>query len=334
MADSQLNGAERGVQQSFMKLHFFNELIVFTTLLAVYQPIRALPALRPSPPAQTAIGYRPVELGVAAGPLRLAGAWKMTVSEPRFRGISGLAIDGDRFIAVTDRGAVVRFDKPGGGHARAWLADLRDGPGPWGRKWSRDAESLTADPMGQGWWVGYEQNHSLWLYNPSFERASAHIDLRPDDWPNNSGAEGLIAEGNRLLVAAENGREAMRAGNGVIERLSLDGGGDIADAALAPDGSAWLLLRSNGLKGLTQSIAPLIRTKSGYAAGPAWPVPKGTFDNYEGMAIERKSGGGLRFWLVTDDGHRILARTLLVALDYVPPAGHDKSPATSAGPSK
>jgi len=29
-------------------------------------------------------------------------------------------------------------------------------------------------------------------------------------------------------------------------------------------------------------------------------------------------GGGWRFWLVTDDGHRFKARTLLVALDLEP----------------
>jgi hypothetical protein len=334
MPDSRLNEAERSVQLPFRNPQIFNGLVVFATLLAVYQPIRALPARRTSPPATLALGYRPVELDTVAGPLRLAGAWKMTVADPRFGGISGLAIDRGSFVAVSDRGSVMRFDRPGGGRARAWLADLRDGPGPWGRKWSRDAESLAADPKGLGWWVGYEQNHSLWLYSPSFERALANIDLRRDDWWNNSGAEGLIAEGNRLLVVAENGREAMLAGNGALERLTLDGEGEVADAARAPDGKAWLLLRSKGMNGITQSIAPLTRTMSGYGTGDAWPVPKGAFDNYEGMAIERRSGGGLRFWLVTDDGHRIMARTLLVALDYVPPARYGKGPATSAGPSK
>jgi hypothetical protein len=49
------------------------------------------------------------------------------------------------------------------------------------------------------------------------------------------------------------------------------------------------------------------------------------------MAIEARAEGGWRFWLVTDDGHRIMARTLLVALDYIPPPRHDKSPATGAG---
>ena len=76
-------------------------------------------------------------------------------------------------------------------------------------------------------------------------------------------------------------------------------------------------------------------TAKGYRVLTALPLPKDAFDNYEGMAIEPRAGGGLRFWLITDDGHRILARTLLVALDYVPadttkarrpPAGSSEKP--------
>src|SRR4029453_11940051 len=154
-----------------------------------------------------------------------------------------------------------------------------------------------------------------------------------DDWWSNRGAEGLLAGGKQLLVTAENGREAMRVGTSGIERMRLDAGADVAEAARAPDGSAWLLLRSKRPQGIAQAIAPLIQTKSGYRAGPAWAVPKDLFDNYEGMAIEARPGGGWRFWLVTDNGHRIMARNLLVALDYVPPR-RDKSPAPGAGPSK
>ena len=59
----------------------------------------------------------------------------------------------------------------------------------------------------------------------------------------------------------------------------------------------------------------------------------GGLDNYEGIAIARLPDGRWRFWLITDDGHRFMARTLLVALDYES-AAHSKSPATSAGPSR
>jgi len=152
-------------------------------------------------------------------------------------------------------------------------------------------------------------------------------------WPDNRGAEGLLAEGDRLLVAAENGQDAVEAGPDGTKRSALNAGSEVADAARAPDGSSWLLLRSKGVNGISQSIAPLLRDGQNYRVGPGWPLPKDAFDNFEGMAIERLANGNWRFWLVTDDGHRVMARTLLVALDFAPPA-HNKSPATSAGPSK
>ena len=258
----------------------------------------------------------------------------MRTHDPRLHGLSALAIDRRRFLAVTDLGAVVRFDPPTATQPAATLQDLRIGPGPFGKKWARDAESLARDPQGRGWWVGYEQSHSLWLYGDDFLHALASSDLHRPDWWNNRGAEGLIAEASGLLVLAENGREAMPVQDKRIDRIKLDAGADVADAARAPDGSAWLLLRSKGLYGISQSIARLSRTSYGYGAGPAWPVPKDFFDNYEGMAIERLASGDLRFWLVSDDGHRIMARTLLVALDYAPPARHDKSPAHHTGLSR
>lgn len=307
---------------------------MLTAVAVCYLPIRALPARPASPPATVALSYEPVELAAVAGPLQLAGAWEVRIADPRFGGISSLTIDRGRFLAVSDRGSVSRFDLPGAPFAQAWVADLRDGPGPWGRKWARDAESLAADPFGRGWWVGYEQNHSVWLYDRDFTRALAGIDLNRRDWWNNRGAEGLLANGRRLLIVAENGREVMLVRGSRFERKALDAGADVAEAARAPDGTAWLLLRSKSLKGISQSIAPLVPTKNGYRAGTTWPLPKGAFDNFEGMAIEPRPDGGWRFWLISDDGHRIMARTLLVALDYLPPSGHDKSPARGTGLSR
>ena len=95
-----------------------------------------------------------------------------------------------------------------------------------------------------------------------------------------------------------------------------------------------MLLRKKGLKGIAQSIAPLVKTHDGYLVGPGWAVPKGAFDNYEGMAIEAREDRGWRFWLISDDGHRIMARTLLVALDLNLPVRHKKSPARRTGLSK
>jgi hypothetical protein len=325
MPDSLLNGAEQALQQSFRKILSFNGLLMSAAVLAAYRPMHALPDRRARPDVVVPVRYDPVSLPAPRAPLVLAGAWVMKADDPRFGGISSLTFERGRFLAVSDLGAVVSFDPPSAHLPKARLQDLTIGPGPFGKKWTRDAESLAGDPLGRGWWVGYEQHHSLWLYDHDFKRALAAIDLHQSGWRDNRGAEGLLPKQGTLLVIAENGRDAIEVRPHGIKRADLKVGADVADAARAPDGSDWLLLRTKSLKGLSQSIAPLLKDGAGYRAGPPWPLPKGSFDNYEGLAIAPLPNGSWRFWLVTDDGHRVMARTLLVALDLSAPPGKRKA---------
>jgi hypothetical protein len=334
IADSRLNRAERALQHSFMKSPVFNGLLMAVFVLLAYWPLHRLPDRMALPAKELPLRYRPVSLPAAQAPLRFAGAWEVDASDPRFGGLSALAMDRGRFLAVSDLGAAVWFDPPFRHDPGAQLRDLGDGPGPFGKKWSRDAESLARDPRGRGWWVGYEQRHSLWLYDDSFLTSLANINLQGVNWRDNRGAEGLIVHNGQLLVLAENGRDAVLIEVSGPRSLKLHSNADVAEAARAPDGSAWLLLREKSLGGITQWIAPLLETRDGYIAGPGWPVPKAAFDNYEGMAIEPRPDGGWRFWLVTDDGHRIMARTLLVALDLDLPVRNGKGPARRTEPSK
>ena len=332
MADSRLNEAEHRVQPAFMKSRLFNGLIVGFSIIAAFAALHELPERHIRPAVVLPLHYAPVSLPPATPPLRLAGAWAMEVGDKRFGGLSALVAGGDRFIAVSDLGAVANFDPPTVARPMIRLSDLQQGPGDPGKKRWRDAESIVRDPRERGWWVGYEQRHSLWLYDQVFERAIAAVELPELGWGDNRGAEALLAAGDSLLALGENGRDAIRVGTGQPELLKLYADTQIADAARAPDGSSWVLLRSKGRDGIIQSIAPLRRTQDGYRVGPGWPVPKAAFDNYEGLAISALADGGWRFWLVTDDGHRFMARTLLVALDLdVPDRGHDKSPARRTG---
>ena len=318
MPDSRLNEPERGLQHSFRKSPVFNGLMMGFLLacgvLALYLPIRALPDRHQLPPRQVELHFQPVRLPAATGPLRVAGAWVMTADDRRLAGLSALAIDDGRFLALSDLGAAIRFDPPSKSRPRAMVADLLDGPGPTGKKTSRDAELVALDPRGRGWWVGFEQRHSIWLYDRQFKMAEAAIPILRN-WPDNRGIEGLIADGDGLLALAENGREAIRVDADGLHVMGLDTASEVADAARAPDGGAWLLLRTQGRDGIGQAIAPLIHSGGEYRIGDALPLPKAAFDNFEGMAIAPRPGGGWRFWLVTDDGHRFKARTLLVALD-------------------
>ena len=334
MPDSRLNGAERALQQSFRKIFIFNGLLMAVFVALAYLPIRALPDRNERPATVVALGFEPVELPPVQAPLHLAGAWVAVAADPRFAGLSGLAIDQGRFLAVSDLGAVVRFDLPTARQPKAELQDLRIGPGRFGKKKSRDAESLARDPHGRGWWVGYEQQHSLWFYGPMFDRALASIDLRGTNWRANRGAEGLLMRQGRLLVVAENGSDAVRVDGSRPKLLKLYSRAEVADAARAPDGSDWVLTRSEGLNGIEQVIAPVVETHDGFLVGRGWPLPKDAFDNFEGMAIEPRPDGRWRFWLISDDGHRVMARTLLIALDLDRPARHDKGPAPGTEPSQ
>ena len=334
MPDSQLNGAERALQHSFMKSVVFNGLLVALPVALVFLLIRALPDREPLGSVSQQLTFHPVDLAPVRGPLRLAGAWELQADDRRFGGLSALALEGGTFVAVSDWGAIARFQPPASGRQTITLSDLRDGPGPFGKKWARDAESLVHDPQGRGWWIGYEHVHSLWLYNGGLNRALAHIDLHRPDWGDNSGAEGLLVSDGNLLVLGQNGRAAIRINGGKPVNLKLHTNAEVAEAARAPDGSGWVLLREIGAGGITQSVAPLERTHDGYRVGPAWPVPKGALDNFEGMAIQARPDGRWRFWLITDDDFRSSARNLLVALDLDLPVRHDKSPAPGAGLSK
>lgn len=323
------------MQQSFRKFNVFNGLLMGVIVLAAFAPIHRLPDRKPVPVITVTLTYRAVKLSSVEAPLRLAGAWEMEASDPRLGGLSALAAERGRFLAVSDLGAVVRFDPPTVPSPQASLLDLRDGPGRFGKKSSRDAESLVRDPRGRGWWVGYEQQHSLWLYDDRFSRALERVNLPRLGWANNRGAEGLLVRDGALLVLAENGRDALSIKQAASSRLKLHSGAEVADAARGPDGSGWVLLREKGPGGIKQSVGALQKTHDGYLIETLWPLPKAAFDNYEGLAITSLPDGRWRFWLVTDDGHRFQARTLLVALDLeLPIARHDKSPAEVAGLSK
>ena len=315
MPDSRLNEAEHHVQQSFMKSRFFSSLLIGGAVLAVYLPMRDLPDRRLRPPATTTMRYETVKLSPVRGPLRLAGAWRAEARDRRFGGLSALAIDQGGFVAVSDLGAAIRFDPPSAASPTVRIVDLGDGPGDPRFRTSRDAESLARDRSGAGWWVGFEQRHSLWRYDDEFAHGAIVAALDRPDWKRNRGIEAILVEGDSLLLAAENGREAVRIDRRGIARIAWSVGMEVADAATAPDGTQWLLLRGKGLRGISQAIAPLVRSATGYRIGALWAVPKAPLDNYEGMVIAARPGGGWRIWLVTDDGHRIFARTLLVALD-------------------
>lgn len=301
------------MQRLFRKSLPFNGLLLAGLILAGFGAIRRLPAIAALPPATVAIAYRPVAVPVADSDFSVAGAWVLDGEDRRLQGLSGLAMHGERLASVSDLGAGLLFDPPSGSGPRASIADLRDGPAAFGSKKNRDAEAIVSDGAG-GWFVAFENHHSVWRYTGDFAHGRQWQAIDRPQWRANVGVEALLPGPKGPTPIAQSGREMLRPGSGGWTSVRVDWGWQVADAAVAPDGSTWLLLRSVTFGGFDEAIAPLVQEGGKYRLGPIKRFPKRAFDNFEGMAIAPISSGW-RFWLVSDDGHYLWPHTVLMALE-------------------
>jgi len=317
MPDSRFQQAERGVQQLFSKTSLFSYLAIVTLLLAIHCWLRSMPDRSEAPERSAAVLFTPIRYDPAGfAPLRLAGAWQVAVDDPRFGGVSALAIDGDQLLAITDSGAVIRLPKPGT-EGRAIVRDLPAGPGNSSFKSNRDSEALARDPQGQGWWVAFERWNQVWLFDASFKRPLRRLNFGIDRWSNNRGLEGLAATSAGLTLFPELGDEMLSVENGKVgwHRLA-NSFGYVADALRLPNGRLLLVTRQVGSSGLEKRLVEAVPTSSGDSTlREIAPLPLGSTANVEGIAAEPRPDGGTRLWLVTDNDFRPRAPTLLVALD-------------------
>ena len=293
--DSRCSMAEQRVQPLFSKSFIFSAL-----LLAL--PIFALAAWSKAQPNRVVMRDAAVEGRAASVPAPAHGVqlWRLSASDRRFGGLSGLAVDGGQLLALTDSGVTIRFAPPVRPRQPIvfQLHDLPDGPGDGRRKRGRDSEALLTDPQGRGWWVAFEGAHSVWRYDRAFTR-TLEVTWLKHDWPANRGAEALIVDARGAVVALpEGGNELAPAG--------------ISDATRLGDGRPVLLVRRFGWGGFVNEV----RIAEG-AGRPALTLklPLGPLDNAEAIAAGPLPSGGTRLWIMTDDNFRPWMRTLLVALD-------------------
>ncbi|HMI41095.1 MAG TPA: esterase-like activity of phytase family protein [Sphingomicrobium sp.] len=265
------------------------------------------------PRRTVAIHFEPVKFDAARfAPLRLAGAWSLAANDPRFGGVSALAIDKAGLVAVTDAGAVIRFARPSDQPAAADIEDLPNGPGRPGYKRHRDAEALARDPAGRGWWVAFENHNQLWLYDRDFSRALERIDFGRRRWPRNKGIEAMLAEPGGLLLLPEAGTSVVRfRGSRMRSSPMANPKGRLSEAVRLPDGPTMVLARRAALDGFHNALVLLL---PGDRLGQPIKLGLGPLDNAEALAVEPVPNG-TRLWLMTDDNFRWPMRTLLVALD-------------------
>ena len=321
MAEKWLNETERGLQQLFR----FRALAVLLILLVVGVCAWAWdqgPSRLPGPPRTVALRAERIPIDPAGvAPLRMGGAWRLTADDRRFGGLSALAIDRGRLLALSDSGVTFRFSPPGQGNGSIAIADLGDGPGSPLLKQYRDSESMARDPFGRGWWVGFEGRNTVWLYDSELRHRLGAIDFGKKRWPRNVGIEAMLADPGHLIQLPEGGGERVDVAQGQVRSSPLRGADSrISDTARLPDGTVLVLLRKVGPTGFRNALGVLAKSGHGWTISRRVPLDLGPFANAEGLAVQPLGHGATRLWIVTDDNFQPPMTTMLFALD-VPPGG-------------
>lgn len=271
------------------------------------------------------------------GALRFVSGWELRSADPRFGGISALALTREGFVALSDSGTVMWIGNARGRPSSLRLVPLADGPGNSEKKADRDSEAIAFDPAGR-LWVTYERHNEVWRYSPEFRRGEAK--RQPPEmrhWRPNSGAEAMarLPDGRFLIFSEGAGSVAQSSDLLLLDRdptdprahadrmnYRLPEGFAVTDAALLGGGRIMTLHRSFSVTGgvaASLGVAHLSEFRSGALVAPrivATLRPPLTVDNMEALAIERR-GGKTYIWIASDDNFSTLQRTLLMqfALD-------------------
>lgn len=298
---------------------------------------------RPSSTAPVALTFSEISvpLGKEArsqlGPFRLESAWQMQSSHRMFGGYSALlSLDEGDFLAISDRGVLLRFSPPGLPQRPEIIETVfsRQVKG----KVFRDFEAATRDPDTGTFWTALENYNVIARQHLTGNRLRLSGLAAPEElarWSGNSGPEAMVrlADGRFLILreAFSDGWRGSRhqalilAGDPVedshAEAFSVIGpeGHSPTDMAQLPDGRVLVLFR--------RLVWPLparfacrlaIGDPADVEAGSEWelrevarlagPLP---VDNFEGLAIVPESDGTVGVWIISDDNRSAFQSTLL-----------------------
>lgn len=314
--DSSSTGAERPSQPWFT----LNTLLGCLLLILAINEANWRVILPSSPvdlgPRTVVLRFEPIELGSVSPRLRVAGAWRVDSADPRFGGISALAIDGGELLALTDSGGVIRFAKPRAGDVVGHISEVAKGPRTQWLKANRDIEAITADPAGRGWWAAFEHPGEVWLYDPSFREPLERIKVGRYGGSRNAGVEGLASDNGELLLFSETGGRVLRIGKRRARHERIVPPRRLSDVASLGGGRFLSIERRATLRGFRNRLVEIELSGALYRRTWALPLPAGPLDNFEGLAVER-TANGLRLWLVSDDNFQKPFRTVVLALDLL-----------------
>jgi hypothetical protein len=281
------------------------------------------------------------------GPLTFLSGFALRSDDPRFGGLSGLALTGDGKVlyAVSDHGyglSVPLQQAPDGrltGFGTWTMSRLRDPQGKPLRHAMRDAEAVVRDPGG-AFVVAFEGRPRLWRYPPATPPFTARPQVLPlpaelGQAPRNGGLEAVtrLSDGRWLLLTEEfaNADGSLKGwvqhGNTFLPLAYQPFVGfRPTDLAALASGDVLVLERHYSvLRGLAarllrlspEHVRPGARLQGQEIARLEAPL---TVDNFEGLAVHEAPQPGTLLYLVTDDNYRTLQRTLLLQfrLDPLP----------------
>jgi hypothetical protein len=323
-------------------------------LLAALLVVALLPASAQAPRSTTTV--QPITVGATAiesfdagdptrirfGKLVFRGGLVLDSTHRSFGGFSSLRVlaDGERFLAVTDKGHWLRGRIVSRGGRPIAIADAEMAPilGPDGRPVSRrgwyDTEALAEE--GGVVHVGIERVNQILRFDYGKDGLRARgqpIALPPaiKALPHNQGLECLVAApasgalAGTLIAISERGLDAR--GNlqgfllgrvaGAFSLVRSDDF-DVSDCAVTPRGELLVLERRfSWLSGLAMRIRSLRLADVKPGATLDGPVLINAdlgqqVDNMEGLAVHRAPDGALVLTLISDDNFSPLQRTLLL----------------------
>ncbi len=268
------------------------------------------------------------------GGLAFRGAVEVLPGEAGIGGISALAWDDGRLLALADDGRwfAMTPDEPGG--RLTDIVAIEDGAlhDLKGRKLRRkseaDAEALTRGREG-GWLVSFEREHRIWRYDQIGGRASdpalaiADLAFGADE---NKGIEALALSPDGLLACGEWAGTAtpncMRERGGGLVSFDLSppqewaGRGAVpTDAACNSAGTCYVLFRSYSPDaGNAAAIVALAPDNS--ASTLAAFLPPVTLDNFEALAI-REEAGRTYLYIASDNNFSRSQRTLVMKFELL-----------------
>ena len=271
---------------------------------------------------------------LTSGDFAVQGLWQLHENSESFGGYSALSVQGAVVRLFSDKGwllTIARPDRPNPPPQWPHLRQLY----PTSRPLIQllDIESVTFEQPSGRFWVGYENQTTIYRYSLTGEPESFVEPGYAANWGNNSGIEAMVrlADG-RFVVLKETGglgflypSDPTEGAEPLPFRISWPAGYDPVDMAALPDGRVLVLLRKLVWQVPVFESRLVIADPALIDAEQPWPIigllqletllPS---DNYEGLSVEPAADGSLTLWLVSDDNRSALQRSLLAKLRWTP----------------